>query len=267
MTALMYHDVLAEGLDDTSGFPGPDARSYKVTARQFRTHLDAIVAALSPLAPPALPDLPGLPGLVFTFDDGGASAGVAADELESRGLRGCFFITGSRIGSPSFVDRTAIRDLDRRGHLVGSHSWSHPLRMGHCSRQQLSEEWTRSRDVLTETVGHPVTWASVPGGDFAPAVAEAAAHAGFTDLFTSEPTSSTRHVNDLTVHGRYTIRSWTRAATAAALARGSWLPRGGQALVWNVKKLGKRLGGERYLQCRRLIFGDEPGARWGDCRD
>jgi peptidoglycan/xylan/chitin deacetylase (PgdA/CDA1 family) len=265
MIALMYHDVLADGREDASGFPGPDARSYKITARQFRSHLDAILAALSSL--PAPPGLPAPPALVFTFDDGGASARIAADELESHGLRGCFFITGSRIGSPAFVDLAAIRDLDRRGHVVGSHSWSHPLRIGHCSRRQLAEEWTRSRDVLAEAVGHPIGCASVPGGDFAPAVAEAAAHAGLTNLFTSEPTSSSRHAYGLTVHGRYTIRSWTRAATAAALARGGWLPRGGQALVWNVKKLGKRLGGEQYLRCRRLILGDEPGVRWGDCRD
>jgi peptidoglycan/xylan/chitin deacetylase (PgdA/CDA1 family) len=262
MVALMYHDVLTEGREDASGFPGPDARSYKVTAHQFRSHLDAILAAR-----PAPPALPALPALVFTFDDGGASARIAADELEAHGLHGCFFITGSRIGSHAFVDLTAIRDLDRRGHLVGSHSWSHPLRIGHCSRRQLAEEWTRSRDVLAAAVGHPIRWASVPGGDFAPAVAEAAAHAGFTDLFTSEPTSSSRQAYGLTVHGRYTIRRWTHAATAAALARGSWLPRGGQVLAWNVKKLGKRLGGERYLQCRRLILGDEPGVRWGDCRD
>src|SRR5688572_22256009 len=190
MIALMYHDVLAEDGEDASGFPGPDARSYKITARQFRSHLEAILAVSSlpdPPAPRALPGAAALPALAFTFDDGGASARVAADELEARGLRGYFFVTGSRIGSAAFIDRPAIRDLDRRGHLVGSHSWSHPLRIGHCSRRQLAEEWTRSRDVLAEAVGHPITWASVPGGDFAPVVAEAAADAGFTDLFTSEP--------------------------------------------------------------------------------
>jgi len=261
MIALMYHDVVVEGRENDSGFPGPDARSYKVTLRQFRNHLDAILAALS------RPARPALPALILTFDDGGASARVAADELEARGLRGHFFITGSRIGSPAFVDLTAIRDLDRRGHVVGSHSWSHPLRIGHCSRQRLAEEWNRSRDVLAGAVGHSISWASVPGGDFAPAVAEAASDAGFSDLFTSEPTSASHRAYGLSIHGRYTIRTWTRPATAAALARGGWLPRGGQALVWNVKKLGKRLGGERYLQCRRLILGDEPGVRWGDCRD
>ena len=31
MTALMYHDVVAPGADDASGFPGRDAALYKVT--------------------------------------------------------------------------------------------------------------------------------------------------------------------------------------------------------------------------------------------
>ena len=42
MNALMYHDVVPEGAEDTSGFPGRDAALYKVTPRQFEAHLDAI---------------------------------------------------------------------------------------------------------------------------------------------------------------------------------------------------------------------------------
>ena len=71
---------------------------------------------------------------------------------------------------------------------IGSHSCSHPLRMGHCSWPQLLDEWSRSRAILSDIVGADVRDASVPGGDFAPQVAEAAARAGITRLFTSEPT-------------------------------------------------------------------------------
>lgn len=256
MNALMYHDVVEPGAENASGFPGRDANSYKVTVDRFRAHLNAILERCS---------LPALP--VITFDDGGSSARVAADLLEGKDLRGRFFVTANYIGTPGFVDAAAIRDLDRRGHLVGSHSCSHPLRIGHCPRGQLREEWTRSREIISGILGRGIELASVPGGDFRPAVAEAAAEAGFTDLFTSEPTAASRLAFGLKLHGRFIIRSWTSARLAAALSAGDYLPRAQEAVVWKVKKLGKRLGGERYLQIRGLLLGDAQEVQWGDCQD
>jgi hypothetical protein len=36
--------------------------------------------------------------------------------------------------------------------------------------------------------------------------------------------------------------------------------------VWNAKKISKRLGGERYLQLRKLLLGHGNEVRWGDQR-
>ncbi len=249
-TALMYHDVVADGADDGSGFPGRDAALYKVTTRQFERHL-AVIAALRR-------------GTAITFDDGGVSAMYAADALERFGLAGHFFVTTNYIGTRGFLQRNDIRALHARGHVVGSHSASHPLRMGHCSRPRLVDEWSRSCAVLEDIIGNPVVAASVPGGDFAPAVAEAAAHAGIARLFTSEPTATVRRVFGLDLHGRYTVQRWTTADTVQHLVRGDWLPRAGQALLWNAKKLSKRIGGERYLAVRRLLIGHDREVRWGD---
>ena len=252
----MYHDVVAPGGEDASGFPGRDANSYKVTVDRFRAHLDAILERQPPSSLP-----------LITFDDGGSSAALAADLLERTGQRGCFFVTANYIGTRGFVDAAVIRDLDRRGHAIGSHSCSHPLRIGRCSAGQLAEEWNRSRDIISAILGRTITVASVPGGDFRPVVAEAAADAGFTDLFTSEPTTVSRTAFGLTLHGRFIIRSWTSAHRAAALAAGDYLPRALEAGVWKVKKLGKQLGGERYLRVRRLLLGAGRHVQWGDCRD
>jgi hypothetical protein len=225
----------------------------------FAAHIDAITksrparhARPYPLAP------------LITFDDGGVSATVAADMLEARGLVGHFFVTANYIGTRGFLTEDQIRELARRGHVIGSHSCSHPLRIGHCSWPQLLDEWTRSCAILGHIVGAPVQAASVPGGDFAPQVAEAAAKAGITRLFTSEPTGESRHAFGVTLVGRYTIQRWTSAQTAAALAAGEWLPRARQAVVWNAKKLTKRLGGERYLQIRKLLLGHGDEVQWGD---
>src|SRR5262245_30572865 len=249
MTALMYHDVVPAGQEDASGFRGRDAALYKVTPELFERHLRAIESEV-----------------VITFDDGGASAAAAADALERHGRTGHFFVTTDYIGTRGFVSSSDLRELNRRGHVIGSHSCSHPLRLGHCGWPQLLDEWSRSRSTLADILGSDVTAASVPGGDFAPQVAEAAARAGVTRLFTSEPAIGARHAFGLTLQGRFTIQRWTTAETAAALAAGAWLPCARQAFAWNAKKLGKRIGGERYLQLRKLLLGHGNEVRWGDQR-
>jgi len=249
MVALMYHDVVAPGRDDHSGFPGVDCARYKVTHDAFEAHLAA---------------LDDSPEVIITFDDGGRSAMTAADALERRGRRGWFFITCNYIGATGFVDRVDIRELVERGHVVGSHSCSHPLRMGHCSRAQLLDEWTRSRATLESIVGEEIRVGSVPGGDFARPVALTAADAGFRMLFTSEPTRAERTVAGLRIAGRYTIQRSTSAGTIGALAAGAWIPHARQAAVWTAKKFAKRIGGSGYLKARKLLLGHGDDVRWGD---
>ena len=277
----MYHDVVPAGAEDSSGFPGRDAALYKVTPEVFEAHLAAMTTRLEARNRrygrqlPALPGGPALaatpagltlaaPPATMTFDDGGVSALVAADMLERHGLVGHFFVTVNYVGTPGFLTERDVRDLRRRRHTIGSHSCSHPLRMGHCSWTQLLDEWTRSRAVLADVLGEEVIAASVPGGDFSPAVAEAAAAAGFTELFTSEPVLASRQAYGLTLHGRFIVRRWTPPAAAAALAAGDRVACARQAIVWNVKKLGKHVGGGRYLQLRKLILGHGNEVRWGD---
>jgi peptidoglycan/xylan/chitin deacetylase (PgdA/CDA1 family) len=256
VNALMYHDIVAAGAEDASGFPGRDAALYKVTLALLDAHLDAIIKARA--APADRREL------LITFDDGGVSAMKAADALEKHGLTGHFFVTANYIGTPGFVTRSDIGELRRRGHVIGSHSCSHPLRMGHCGSAQLDDEWTRSRSTLSDILGEEIHAASVPGGDFAPRVAEAAAGAGYVRLFTSEPTPTRRFAFGLTLIGRFAIQRWTTAEVAAALAAGDGRACAPHALVWNPKNMTKRRCGERYLRLRRLLLRHGNDVRWGD---
>jgi len=242
MPALMYHDIVAAGAEDASGFCGRDAALYKVTPERFAEHLAAIARV-------------GARGTALTFDDGGLSAMRAADALERHGLTGHFFMTVDYIGATGFLTPSDLRQLHARGHIVGSHSCTHPLRMGHCARSRLLYEWTQSRAVLSGLIGADVRAASVPGGDFAWPVAETAAEAGFATLFTSEPTTAAHALGGLTVHGRFAIKRWTRASTAARLARGRAIACVPQVLSWNGKKLIKRIGGTSYVELRRRLLG------------
>jgi peptidoglycan/xylan/chitin deacetylase (PgdA/CDA1 family) len=252
----MYHDVVDAGAEDTSGFAGRDAALYKIAPGLFEAHLDAIAQSASGSG--------RAPSPLFTFDDGGISAMMAADALETRGFTGHFFITANYIGTRGFLTRADLIELRRRGHGIGSHSCSHPLRMGHCGWSQLIHEWSHSRATLSDILGEDVQTASVPGGDFSPMVAKGAAKAGYVRLFTSEPSRAERHAFGMTLTGRFTIQRWTSARTAASLAAGEWRPCATQAIVWNAKKLTKRLAGERYLKLRRLLLRPGSDVKWGD---
>jgi peptidoglycan/xylan/chitin deacetylase (PgdA/CDA1 family) len=242
--ALMYHDIFEGGAADSSGFPGGAAASYKLEHEVFVSHLDAIRAVKSPLP------------LYLTFDDGGSSAVSIADLLEARGFRGHFFVTTDYLGAATFMTRDDVRELAGRGHVIGSHSCSHPTRMAQCSREQLLDEWRRSLATLEDVTGARVDTASVPGGYYSREVAVAAAQAGVTRLFTSEPTTRSHQVLGCTVHGRYGIKAEHSPQYAAALASGALLPRTQQLLFWNTKKVGKILAGDLYLKLRRRLLAD-----------
>jgi peptidoglycan/xylan/chitin deacetylase (PgdA/CDA1 family) len=254
--SLEYHDVVTGSDFDSSGFPGSAPASYKLTAEDFDAHLDAIGRSAGfpvGVADAWLQTPSGPPPLFITFDDGGAGALVAADLLERRGWRGHFFVTAGRVGTKGFLSPGEILDLYRRGHVIGSHSFSHPLRMGAEPAERILEEWRRSLHVLSDVLGAAVVSASVPGGFYRPVVAAMAAQAGVRVLFTSMPTTRCSMVDGCHVLGRYTIRRWSTPRTAASLATGG-SARMAQWMLYSGLHLLRLLSGERYTQIRQRFW-------------
>jgi peptidoglycan/xylan/chitin deacetylase (PgdA/CDA1 family) len=236
--ALLYHDVVRDGNFTSSGFQGGDSDIYKLDAGQFRRHVDAITKESS--------------RVLITVDDGGVSAlQTIAPLLEAKQLHGYFFITTNWIGRPGFLSRDQIGELRQRGHLIGSHSCSHPERISHCSWEEMCDEWKRSTDVLSTILGESIQMASVPGGFYSRKVAQAAATAGIRTLFTSDPTTSVACVNGCVVAGRFMIQRSTSPELAAALARAAVVPRLKQSVSWNAKKVLKAAGGTAWLRFRK----------------
>jgi peptidoglycan/xylan/chitin deacetylase (PgdA/CDA1 family) len=254
----MYHDVVPEEELDSSGFPGAAAAAYKVGVQRFRQQLSAVAAARADAPITATDFVRSAPRkpvpFMLTFDDGGVSAHtVVAGELEQLGWRGHFFITTDLIGRPFFMSREQIRDLHERGHVIGTHSRTHPTRMARCSAAQLLDEWSTSAQVLSELIAQRITTASVPGGYYAKNVAQAAAEAGIKALFTSEPTARCREISGCLVIGRYAVQRSTPPDAVAGFASGALAPRVRQHLLWQSKKVAKKLGGRQYLRVRAAV--------------
>lgn len=252
---LMYHDVVGRDRS-ASGFPGPGPAHYKVEWTAFREHLDRIGQAVDgpPVVVEELALDAGSRAWSLTFDDGGASSLAVGGELARRGWRAYFFVTSGRIGTSGFVDEDAIRALDAMGHVIGSHSVSHPERMSSLSREELDREWGESVGTLRDILGKDVRAASVPGGYYARPVARAAASAGIVTLFTSEPVRRAHAVDRCLVVGRFGIRADTSVEIAARVATGETGPWLRQYVAWNLRKPAKALAGDRYDALRRALL-------------
>ena len=247
--ALMYHDVVPGRRFESSGFQIPGADRYKLEPDEFRRHMEIIA---------------GFPErrVLLTFDDGGVGAVQAAEILEEFGRAGYFFITTDRIGTPGFLDDVQIRDLRRRGHVMGSHSCSHPARMARLTPQELEREWSESVHVLEGILGESVQTASVPGGYYSREAAAAAARTGIRTLFTSEPVTSCANVDGCLVLGRFIVQRGASERWLSALVAGRLRPRLVDYLLWNGKKLLKACGGELWLAARsRILSNRESAAR------
>jgi peptidoglycan/xylan/chitin deacetylase (PgdA/CDA1 family) len=253
MVSLLFHDVFV-GDPRESGFASAAADRYKLSIREFDAQLARLYREENGSYVSA-----GDRGVRFTFDDGGASFyTIVADKLEARGVRGYCFVTTRYIGRRGFLNRHHIRELDGRGHIIGSHSVSHPARFSLLSRDEMRAEWTDSRKALEDILGRQVVTASVPGGYFSKEVAQTAAECGVALLFNSEPVRSVHVIDACTVAGRFAIRSGAPADLSRRLAQPAPWTRSRAWASWTAKSLVKPLLGSSYPRVADWIYG---GAR------
>lgn len=257
VNAMMYHDIVSARDNDASGFSGKDSAWYKLSPEMFHAHLRAIAKKVRtpPIVFNELPSQSLSFAWLITFDDGGVGAYMhAADLLERQGWRGHFFVTTNYIGRHAFLTKQEIRELRARGHIIGSHSCSHPSRIVSYCPNEILTEWRDSVALLSDIMGEQVNVASIPGGFYSKEIVRSSFLAGIKVLFTSEPTSRTQIVDGCLVIGRYLINRNTGPSTAAALAAGQpmfcWL----QWLWWNSKKVLKIVSGERYEKIRKMLL-------------
>jgi polysaccharide deacetylase family protein (PEP-CTERM system associated) len=74
------------------------------------------------------------------------------DLLDRHGVRGSFFV----LGWVAQQDPELVRDIDRAGHEVGSHSFWHRL-VYEQTPEEFRHDVRQSRDVLEQIIGRPVT--------------------------------------------------------------------------------------------------------------
>jgi peptidoglycan/xylan/chitin deacetylase (PgdA/CDA1 family) len=216
--AFGYHDVTDVPTD--SGFQRNRAIPFKLGTQHFQEHLDRIAeVSLTPALVTEV-DLAGSGRHLFlTFDDGGKSALRVGEELCRRGWRGHFFISTGLIGRRTFLHQGELRELRSCGHIVGSHSHTHPDIYRELDWERMVVEWRQSSDILAQLLGEACLTGAVPGGEISSAVLRSAATAGLRYLFTSEPWLRPRIVRGCWILGRFCAKASTTAEEIAELAR------------------------------------------------
>ncbi len=194
----MYHDVIPLGKDKAwSGLNVKGADAYKIKAEVFESQV-AFAAELRDKTKQEI---------IFTFDDGGISTiNTIAPILEKSHFKGIFYIPTAFIGTVGFLSKDDIKTLYQNGHIIGTHSHTHPLKMNRMPYEAILKEWKISTSILSEITSNQIEYASVPGGWYSRKVAEACNEVGIKHLFNSEPTQKTWMVGDCEVSGRFVAR-------------------------------------------------------------
>lgn len=232
---LMYHDVYKESPNE-SGFQSAGANHYKITKAVFKEHLQIIKRH----------------AITMTFDDGGVSFyTIIAPLLERHGLIGHFFIATDKIGYEGFMTEAQIKDLHQRGHIIGSHSCSHPSDLRKISCEMRRIEWDNSIRILSNIIGEPVKEISIPNGFLQEKDLQIFNILGVSTVYTSK-LGEYRQCNGIDIIGRVGIdKNMSTQFIEDILSRGFFYK-----MMFAKQKLLlilKALLGSRYIKIKKIL--------------
>ncbi|MET9390310.1 polysaccharide deacetylase family protein [Streptomyces sp. NPDC006624] len=101
--------------------------------------------------------------MVLTFDDGPDPRYTPAilDTLGEYDVRAMFFVCGEMAATGG--GRDLLARMANEGHVIGNHTWSHPL-LTRLSRRQIRSEMERTSDVVEDACGERPEWFRAPYG-------------------------------------------------------------------------------------------------------
>lgn len=176
---LMYHDVYNESPQE-SGFDSNGANKYKMKIDLFEMHLKTLVKLIHN-------GRIKKDDVILTFDDGGVSFyKIIAPLLDKYGFVGHFYISTNYVGSDAFLSEKEIFDLSNKGHVIGSHSCSHPDNMASISKEKRLEEWKSSISRLNSIIGMKIKEVSIPNGYFSKEDVSMFKLLGISSIYTSK---------------------------------------------------------------------------------
>jgi peptidoglycan/xylan/chitin deacetylase (PgdA/CDA1 family) len=134
--------------------------------------------------------------MMLTFDDGPDPRYTPdiLDTLAKYDVRATFFVCGEMADH----NRGLLSRMADEGHVVGNHTWSHPL-LTRLTRRRIRSEMERTSEVVERACGEPPRWFRAPYGAWNRAAFQLGAELGM------EPLAWTVDTLDWTTPGTGTI--------------------------------------------------------------
>lgn len=245
--ALMYHDVYQETPLE-SGLQNAGSQKYKIRLCDFEKQVKAVVDHCRTKEIP-------LSRVLFTFDDGGSSfSKFIAPILDANGLKGYFFVSTHYLDTDGFMTRDEVAALHHKGHVIGTHSHTHPANLSKCNEKTIEQEWEKSVTCLQEIIQDPVVYASLPGGYISEPIIKQLSSCGIHKVFTSIPTTRQEAIAGMTFIGRYPVTcSMNERHVINIFLKHSYV-RYLKSIKWYILTVVKSLLGDSYLRIRSEIL-------------
>lgn len=114
-----------------------------------------------------------------SMDDGGEMDMKVAEVLDSHSLKGTFYVSLDHLDKEGYLTWDQVKELDKRGFTIGSHTISHPMDLKKLHDEELWSEVQTSKDLLEAALGHPVESFCYPRGRADDRVKEEVMRAGY----------------------------------------------------------------------------------------
>lgn len=196
--------------------------------------------------------------ILFTFDDGPdrRTTPRLLRYLDALGIRAVFFVTSQRLhasGPRAAAERGILRDIVRRGHLVGNHTRNHeqlPLLASH----QVLAELDDTEAIFEDELGGRTWLMRPPGGSRSPRVDQLVSSRGYTQVLWNLGTGDFQ-VRDADA----VVETFVRVLARRERDHGD---RGGIVLMhdthdWSVEAFPRIVAWLREQNCTLLAEGEE----------
>ena len=158
-----------------------------------------------------------------TIDDGGSSCIHLGELLAEKNIKAHFFIVSSLLNTKGFINHSGLKTLNNLGHVIGSHSHTHPGPFCELSYQQILDEVKISKSIIEDCIGKEVNSFAVPGGEVRLENLQQLSEKrlGLQEIYTSLPLQGAySNFMDPVCYGRLCIESYMSSESISNYCKG-----------------------------------------------
>lgn len=118
--------------------------------------------------------------IALSFDDGPNSnfTPLILETLRKYGVKATFFVIGKHIAD----NQKIVRQIDKEGHLIGNHSFSHSIYLPFKSSKALMKEIEETNALVFDLIGKKLRYFRPPFGVTSPPIANAVNNLGMRGI-------------------------------------------------------------------------------------